>query len=92
MNIKVNNLTISVKTFTSKTTGVTTQFISQADAFRIQQSFKRGKLKEMEKICRMEEALKMGNSVMVPLVIGADKRLNLIACETTKSNLRGESK
>ena len=92
MNIKINNLTVAVKTFTSQSTGATQQFISQADAFRIQQSFKKGKVKEMEKICRMDAALKMGNSVMVPLVIAADKRQNLIVCETTKSILKGESK
>jgi len=79
--MKINNLTIATKTITNKATGATTTLISQADAFRLQQSFKKGKVRELSRFIDESFPVKMGDSLFFPLIAKADKRESLTKCE-----------
>ena len=83
--MKINNLTIATKTITNPITGTSTILISQAEAFRLQQSFKRGKVKEMSRLIDESFPVKLGGSLFFPLIAIADKREKLTRCSVVLS-------
>jgi hypothetical protein len=75
--VRIQNLNVEVACVNGK------MFIPQSEAFRIQNSKRKGRQQDMEKICNFTVKCNIQGRVYHELLLKEDKRESLIACANT---------